>query len=237
MTKNQSSLLRRAFFLLGIGVVALAFFLNTRGRELTGIDAFTWVSITLMYLVFFIPFFFLSIRPSRFSGKIPLLVMLWTGVIFYIVASIVVIMLLSLYISMNMAIISQVVLLFLLAVNGYFALFASSYARRVSVEEGAKQQLISEIKSKALFLVLSADSLPAESGSVREIIKQATEDIKYISPLNDGAGDELELKIIISLNTLMELCNSAAGGGHPIALPAEVKKLQALVRERKLLKN
>jgi hypothetical protein len=238
MTKNQSSLFRKALFFLGLGVVALAFFLNTRGRELTRMDAFTWVSITLMYLVFFIPFFFSSIRLSGFSGKIPSLIVLWTGAVFYILASIVVIKLISLYIvSMSTAIIAQVALLFLFALNGYLALFASSYARRVSVEENTKQRFIGEIKSKAQFLSLSADGLPVENESAREIIKQATEDIKYISPLNDGAGDEFELKIIVSLNTLAELCNSAAGGGHPVALLAEAKKLQSLVRGRKLLKN
>lgn len=238
MTKSQSSLFRRALFLMGLGVVALAFFLTTWGRELTHIDVFTWVSITLMYLAFFTPFFFSSIRPSSFSSRIPALVVLWTGVVFYIIASIVVIILLSSYtMSVSMAIIAQATLLFLFAVNGYFALFTSSHARHVSVEEGAKQRFVVEIKSKAELLSLSADVLPVENESAREIIKQAAEDIKYISPLNDGAGDELELKIIISLNTLMELCNSAAGGGHPVALPAEAKKLQSLVRERKLLKN
>jgi hypothetical protein len=238
MTKNQSALFRRVLFLMGLGVVALAFFLNTRGRELTRVDAFTWVSITLMYLAFFVPFFFSSIRSSSFSNRIPALVVLWIGVVFYIVGSIGVIILLFLYItSVNTAIIAQAALLFLFAVNGYLALFASSYARRVSVEEDTKQQLLREIKSKARFLLLSADDLPAESGSVREIIKRAVEDIKYISPLNDGAGNELELKIIISLNTLAGLCDSAAGGGHPVALPAEAKKLQSLVMERKLLKN
>ncbi|MDR2417600.1 MAG: hypothetical protein LBD79_00925 [Treponema sp.] len=238
MTKNQSSLFRRALFLLGLGVVALAFFLNTRSRELTRVDVFTWVSITLMYLVFFIPFFFSSIRLSSFSSRIPSLVVFWTGVVFYIIASIVVIILLSLYIvSVNTAIIAQAALLFLFAVNGYLALFASSHAHRVSVEEDTKQRFIDEIKSKAQFLLLSAGGLPAESENAREIIKRVVEDIKYISPLNDGAGDELELKIIISLNTLAELCNSAARSGHPVALPAEARKLQSLVRERKLLKN
>jgi hypothetical protein len=238
MTKNQSSLFRGALFFLGLGVVALAFFLTRQGRELTRVDAFTWVSITLMYLAFFIPFFFSSIRLSSFSGKIPSLVMVWTGVVFYIIASIVVIILLSLYIaSVNTAIIAQAILLFLFAVDGYLALFASSHARRVSVEEDTKQQFIGEIKSKSQVLSLSAERLPAEFESARTVIKRASEDIKYISPLNDGAGEELELKIIISLNTLMELCDGVSGGGHPVALAAEANKLQALVRERKLLRN
>jgi hypothetical protein len=238
MTKNQSSLFRGALFILGLGVVALAFFLTTQARELTRIDAFTWVSITLMYLAFFIPFFFSSIRLSSFSGKIPSLLMVWTGIVFYIIASIVVIILLSSYIvSLNMAIIAQAILLFLYAVDVYLALFASDHARRVSVEEDTKQQFVGEIKSKSQFLSLSADRLPPEFENVRAIIKRASEDIQYISPLNDGAGEELELKIIISLNKLAELCDGASGGGHPVALAAEANKLQALVRERKLLRN
>ena len=72
MTKGQSQFFRFFLFLLGAGIIALAFYLTTDGDELTDIDKFMWVSISAMYLFLFLPFFFSVIKtnnkcPSSFS--------------------------------------------------------------------------------------------------------------------------------------------------------------------------
>jgi hypothetical protein len=69
MTAKQSVFFRTILFLLGAGIVVLAFFLLTREKELTGHIAFIWILIAVMYLVFFTPFFFSVIRISNFFGK------------------------------------------------------------------------------------------------------------------------------------------------------------------------
>ena len=239
MTKNRSLLLRLMLFLAGTGVIVLAFFLLTSGRELTGIDAFVWISIGSMYLIFFLPFLFSALTTGNFSKKAPSLPPVWLSIFFYIGISIVNIILLVFvpFISLNISIVAQSILLFLLGVIFYFAYFASSHAGNVAAEEAGKQQHLKQIKPKAQNLLLAVNRLPAEYEKAQKMLKQALEDTRFISPVNDGMGSELEMQIMRSLNIISELCSGISTGAHPVSLETEAEKLRAVVKERKLLRN
>jgi hypothetical protein len=238
MAKGQFSFFRFLLFLAGAGIYVLALYLVNDGFWLLRDDIFVWVSIAIMYLVFFVPFFFSSINISNFSGKIPLLSLAWTGIIIYILASIGVIYLLKYQdLFLNTAILIQAVLLFLFFIDIYFAYFASAHAREVEAKEQTLRQYISEIKSQARVLSLSAETLPPEFEGAKKTIQQALEDIQYLSPVGGGAGDDLETKILSSLNFLTELCDGLSSGLHPPALETEAKNLQMIIKQRKLLRN
>ena len=237
MTGKQSSFFRTILFLFGGGIIALAFFLSTQGKELTRVDAFIWISIAVMYLVFFTPFFFSVIRIGNFSAKIPPLALVWTGIIGYIIFSIVNIVLLSNGMSFTKALVAQCILLFLFFIDVYFAYFASSHVSGVAASEKVKQHYVHELKAKAQVLLLTVKNLPAEYEAAQKLISGAIEDCKYIYPVDNGAGDELELKIIASLRSIEELCGTITGGGHSMDLEKEAHNLQAFVKERKLLRN
>jgi hypothetical protein len=237
MTRNQSLFFRCLLFLAGAGLIVLAFFLFKGEREPGGKDVFVWVSIGLMYLVFFLPFFFSAVRTGNFSGKIPSLTLVWTGILLYTGASIGVILLLATVkiITINIAIIIQAVLLFLFFIVVYFAYFASSHVQKVGAQEAVKQQYINQLKPKAQSLLLTVDRLPAGHEKAQKILKQAIEEIRYIYPVDSGAGDELELRIIQSLNIISEICGGT--GASPASLESEAERLSMLVKERKLLRN
>lgn len=239
MTKNQSLFFRFLLFLAGAGIIILAFFFYKGSHELNRQDAFVWISISLMYLIFFLPFFFSSININNFSGKIPVISLAWFGIILYIAISVVIIILLNKthVISLNTAIIIQSILLFLFFVNIYFAYFAVSHVHAVTIEEESKQQYISQIKSKAQVFQLTVDKLPAEYENVQKILKRTLDDIKYIYPVNNGAGGDLESKILRSLNTLSEFAGNIQSGPLSAAIKPEAENLQMLVNERKLLRN
>ena len=240
MSKNKSLFFRVLLFLAGAGIIVLAFFLSKGSRLLSRTDNFVWTSIGLMYLIFFLPFFFSAINISNFSGKIPVLSMVWLGVILYFVASAVVILLLLeksfISLPLNAAIVIQAILLFLFLITVYFAYFASSHTGKVAAEENTLRQYISDIKSKAQSLSLLADRLPAEEEKAKKTLKQTLEDIKYIYPVNGSAGRDLELKILRSLDMVSQLCGSVLQGAHT-ALEPETLNLQMLVSERKTLRN
>jgi hypothetical protein len=238
MTKNQSLIFRLVLFLFGAGIVALAFYLINGGNELTQIDKFTWVSIAVMYVAFFCPFFFSHITIGNFSVKIPNLALVWGALLVYIGISIGIIVLLRTHhITFNTAIIIQAVLLFLLAIDIYFSYFASTHVHNVAVEEAQIRQYISEAKAKAAGLVLNIQNLSAQYEQGQKAILRALEDIKYLSPASGGAGTELELKILASLNSLSQYCEMIAEGGHPSKFESEVQNLQMLVKQRKLVRN
>jgi len=86
-------------------------------------------------------------------------------------------------------------------------------------------------------LLLSVDKLPAQYEKTQKTLKQAIDDIKYIYPVDGGAGDDLELQIMQSLNIVSELCGGISAGGQSVSLESEAEKLLMLVKERKLLRN
>ncbi len=239
MTKNQSLFSRFLLFFAGAGIGALIFFLTTGNRELTRTDTFMWISIALMYLVFFLPFFFSAITISNFSVKIPRLSLIWSGILLYIICSTVIILLhvpFSL-ISFNAAVIVQAIVLFLFFIIVYFAFLTSSHVSSVAAEEADKQQYLNRIKPKAQSLSLSVDKLSSEYGNAQKMLKQIFDDINYIYPVNGSAGSELELKIFNSLDSLSKLCDNILSGSHTADLAPEAEKLQRFVNERKMLRN
>ena len=239
MTRNQSLLFKSLIFFAGVGIIILAFFLTKGDRELTGKDAFVWTSIGVMYLIISLPFILSAISVGNFSGKIPSLAIIWwCSIPLYIIASVVIILLLTRNtINLNTAIIVQSILLFLFAISIYLSFFASSHVRRVAEEESYKQQYTNQLKHRAQSLLLSVNKLPAEYEKAQNTLKQVIEEIRYIYPVDGGAGADLEQQIIKSLNILSEYCNNIQGGAHTAALDNEAENLRILVKERKLLRN
>jgi hypothetical protein len=238
MTKTQSSFFRFILFLFGAGIVLLAFFLFSRDRELSEKDVVTWISIGVMYLVLFIPFFFTSLSVGTFSGKIPSLGLIWTGIFLYISLSIAILALLRFSIlSFNAALVVQAIVLFGFIIVVYLGYFASSHAGNVAAEEAGKLQGLSEMKNRAAFLALRAGALPANYGEVQKLVARCTEDIRYFSPVGRNRSAEVDAKILDAANNLIQLCDTVMDGGQPASLEGEAKKLQTLVRERGLLRD
>jgi hypothetical protein len=221
-----------------MGIVLLAFFLFTRGRTLSEKDIFIWISIGVMYLVFFIPFIFTSLSIAGFSGKIPSLAIVWWAIFLYIPLSILILALLRLSIlSFNAALVAQVILLFVFMITIYLGYFASSHAGNVTAEEGHKQQTLTEMKNRAASLALKAGTLPGGYGKVQKLILQSTGDIRYLSPAGQNKNVELDSKILNATGVLIQLCDTALEGGEPVSFEEEAKKLGMFVRERRLLRD
>jgi hypothetical protein len=244
MTKKHFSALRLALFIAGGGIVLLAFFLINGGKgpnqpgQADKIDGFMWISIALMYLVIFVPFFLSAIKIENFSGKIPSLVMVWTGVFVYVPASIAVIILIKTGIlAFNVSIILQSILIFVFAVNIYFGYFANFHLRGVNLEESSLRVYLTEIKAKAASLSLAAGRLPSQYGEIQKTLNRSLDDIKYISPLRNGMGNEGESRILASLEEIRARCETAAQGGTPADFENKANELRILVNERKLLRN
>ena len=237
MTGKQSVFFRIVLFLFGAGIIALAFFLSTGGKEISESTAFIWISIALMYLVFFTPFFFSVIRLGTFSAKIPPLAFVWTGISIYIILSVINIVLLSKGMSFTKAVVAQCILLFLFFVDVYFAYFASDHVSSVAAAEKEKQRYIHELKEKAQALLLRIKILPVEYAAAQTEISAGIEDCKYIYPVDTDVAGELERKIIAALQAIEESCKSIAAGEHSTDLEKTAGNLRLLINERKLLRN
>ncbi|MDR0641611.1 MAG: hypothetical protein LBG07_04040 [Treponema sp.] len=238
MTGKRFLALRSLLFVAGGGIIVLAFFLNGGGKTLDRINGFMWVSIALMYLVIFVPFFFSAIRIGNFSAKIPSLVMVWAGVFVYVPLSTAVIILLKTGIlTFHVSVIIQTVLVFIFAVNIYFGYFANLHLRNTALEESNLYACLTEIKSKAASLSLFLARLPARYEEIQKTLKRSLDDIKYITPVQNGLGNDGENRILASLEQIRTRCETIAQGGTPPDFETRVDELKALVNERKLLRN
>jgi len=241
MTKQQSSLFRFLLFLAGAGIIILAFFLTRETRQYfpPETNTFIWISIAIMYLVFFYPFFFSLLNIADYSRKIPSRVIIWSGILTYVILSLGNILLLAIavVITINAAIIIQSILFFFFLLSVYFGFFVGSYLKSVAVEEAEKLEYLTKVKLKSSVLLLSVNKLPSQYEKVQKILARSIDDIKYISPLNNRIGSELELNILGSIASLSQIINSILSGTDSPTLENEADNLRSLVNERKLLRN
>jgi hypothetical protein len=164
----------------------------------------------------------------------------WGGVFIYTLASIGLILLLKLsfgLISIKAAVIIQSIIIFLFLIDLYFAYFANFHAASVASGEDRQRQYLQQLKDLAASLALKAGSCPAGKEEFQKKIKQATEDIRYISPVEGGRGTELETRLIDKIRFIDQIWDTLLSGGDSPQISSELNSLQLLIKERKLLRN
>ncbi|MDR2417914.1 MAG: hypothetical protein LBD79_02535 [Treponema sp.] len=190
------------------------------------VSRFTWISVSLMYLVLCSPLMFFS-----FVGRVGSFAMLLLGVGLYIILSIVLVILVNggVVAEFGVALVAQAVLFVFFMALVYVVYFGGpSQAERFAS--------IKKLQSLAAALDMKVSDLPDEYSAVRKILSQINEDLRYLVPLKSKRSVELENKIVENLHFMGQYCDSAVlGGGNVSAFEREVKNLQALVRQRKAL--
>ncbi|MDR1325134.1 MAG: hypothetical protein LBK00_03760 [Treponema sp.] len=191
------------------------------------VSRFTWISVSLMYLVLCSPLVFLSL-----VGRYGSFVMLLLGIGLYIILSIVLVILanVGLVAEIGIALIAQAILFVSFAVLMYVAYFGGSGSSRAE-----RFASIKKLQSLTAALALKISDLPDEYSTVYKTLNQIIEDLRYLTPLKSKRSMELEEKIVESLHIMGQYCDSAMLGGSASAFECEIKNLQALVRQRKAL--
>jgi hypothetical protein len=153
----------------------------------------------------------------------------------YIIASTAVVILLNLSIipALDMAIFLQVGLLLLFAIFVFCAYFVVFPMGRYGPTD--RLASVRKLQSLAESVAFKVSDLPEEYGTVRKLLFQIAEDLRYLTPLKGTKGVELEEKIAASLHFMGQYCDSAFEGGSATAFEREAKNLQALIRQRKML--
>lgn len=227
MTRSQSILLRLVLFVLGASIIILIFFLSTKNTEPSMVSRFTWISVSLMYLVLCSPLVFFSLE-----GKVGSFAMLLIGIGLYIILSIVLVILanVGVVVEIGIALVAQAILFVFFAALVYVAYFGGSGTGRAE-----RLASIKKLQSLAAAVDMKVSDLPDEYSTVRKTLNQIIEDLHYLAPLKSKRSVELEKKIMDNLHFMGQYCDSAMLGGNVSAFEREVKNLQALVRQRKTL--
>jgi uncharacterized SAM-binding protein YcdF (DUF218 family) len=239
MGQSKFIVFRFLLFLFGLAILSLACFFITEGKEQKPEDIFIWVSVFLIYLVLFCPFFF-SVWGRTVERKIPSLSLVWGGIFVYTFVSIGLILLLKFsvgLINVKVALVIQSIIVFLFLVNIYFAYFANFHAAKVASGENQQRQYLEQLKDLAASLALKAGSCPEGKEEFQKKIKKAAEDIRYISPVAGGRGTELETRLIDKTRLIGEMWDTLLSGGDSPQIRAEINSLDLLIKERKQLRN
>lgn len=235
MNKNQLKLFKSFLFILGLGVIAAAFMLVNYPIPESGLrdsQKFFWTEIVVCYLVFFVPLFYSSITSKNFDGKITSTVHIWVCVfIFEFVAITLSILVLKDMVTIRMASLIELIVLFLCAVFVYFGYFAGNHIEGVQARETASLNKINEMKNAFAMLNLKTDMWQDNLRDQKEKIKKICDDIKYMSPVDSEAAQSLEMKLIVAANVLAESNLS------PNDMDSKILELTNIINQRKLLRK
>ncbi|MDR2864048.1 MAG: hypothetical protein LBV68_00365 [Spirochaetaceae bacterium] len=180
----------------------------------------------------------------RIAERKKLSSLVWVWIVIFIIFSILIIA--SAYtenVTIQSAIIAQIIMTFTLAAAMYGNCFAATKAGKTIKREdsgSSENKQINAIKTKAKILLLRAGVLSSEYESVRNIINICCADIKTIHSLKDDNNDdvhEVELSILETINNITMYCGTAAVGGYSPAFENEVWKLRMLIEKRKSMQS
>ena len=238
MTEKKSLFIKSLLFILGLGVIAFAWYLFTGGVRMTSEQTYLWASVVVMYVIFFCPFFFSSIHVKNLSGKIPSLTMVWLGVIVFIGASIAM-TITAVYkvVEVRIAIVIECVFAFLFAIDSYFGYFANSHVQNVSQQEDQALNLIKQIRDSLGMLNLKANSLNENFVEQKKLISFLAEDVKYLSPVDSAGAVKLEQDILGAITATSSACDTLLSGSDGLELKKQLGSLENLIKQRKLMKN
>jgi hypothetical protein len=226
-------------FILGLGTVAACYFLIDYGKVLDQFQIYMWVSIGVMYVIFFCPFFFSHITVKNLNGKIPSLTMVWLGEIVFLVISIGITISVCFHVlQVSIAIGIELILFFLLLADIYFGYFANSHVQSVEQNETQSLGLIKQIRVALDSVNLKVPSLNDSYAAEKKQIAFLAEEVHYISPVdNITESAKLELDILGKITAVSSACDATLSGGDGAELRKQIAALDLLIKQRKLMKN
>lgn len=235
LNTKQLNIFKTILFIAGLAVIAVAFFIVNLPFQEGGLLAnqiFFWVNIALMYLVFFCPFFFSTISSKTIDTKITSTIGIWISVIiFEIVALVFSILVLNKVSTIKLAIIIELVLIFLCAIFIYFGYFAGNHIANVQVAEQESLNKIAELKNAFEMLNLKVQIWSDSLSEQKSKVKKLCDDVKYLSPVGTNEVAKLEQKLIIAANVLAE------SNLLPEEADQKISEMELLLKQRKLMRK
>lgn len=235
MNSRQLDIFKTILFIAGLLIVGAAFAIANCPMPEAGLDSvqkFFWVNVVVCYVVFFAPFFFSSITSNTIDTKITSTVNIWISVIiFEIVAVTFSVLTLKEIVNMRISILVELIIFFFAAIFVYFGYFAGNHIGNVQAQEEKSLRKISELKSAFDMLNLKTDMWTDDYREQKVKVKKLCEDVKYMSPVDTDIAANLEMKLIISANVLVESTLS------PTEMNSKILELANLINQRKLLRK
>ena len=237
--KRVSSGFKIFIFLLGIGIIAGAFFLFNHGRETIPAEKiFMWVNIAVLYLVFFIPFLFIRVKTKSTDGTFMLISAAWPKILIFEAFGIlltIVVPVLGFPIRYGI-IIEAVIFLFVFYWIG-FGLVAAGHSKEVEEKEEKMMEPIIDLRNASQIDAIKVNQIEDKCASEVARIRELAENIRYLSPVENASAKELESKLFDELSHISEAIDQVINGAGTSELKKHIDNAQILYEQRKAMLN
>ncbi|MCQ2576238.1 MAG: hypothetical protein MJ162_05785 [Treponema sp.] len=237
MTKSQSILFKGLIFLVGLGVIGLSFFLfGPKGDEVTAIQKYIWINITVLYIVLFIPAVFSTISSANVASKIPNLTLGISALIGFEILNIALTVAVGKEVlAVRIGILIEAISFFILLIVLYIVYFASSHIASTEAKVEQSLSLIKNIRSSMQILAMKADSMgPAFAEDIKKI-KALEEEVRWMAPVNAPMAIALEGQIMGKIDGVSAAIDAIAGGSDAASFKTQLVNLDSLVKQRKMI--
>ena len=220
-------------FVFGILTIVIAFLLL---YPLFGFNQvayiFTFSSILVAYILFFIPMFIAPFRGD--AGGIAVSGGLYyKGLSIYIFVSIVDIVLAFMLMPFALYIIIQCIALFVFLLWVFMAQLAKEHIDGSLQAEEAKKSLIMELRNRSSKLIALTSTLENDNPNLINA-KKIQENMRFLSPSDNPEARELDRRLLTALNNIIsDPLLASSEGAQSDSLKRKFDEFDVLYRERK----
>ena len=233
MKKSKLSAIGTVAFVFGAIAIVLAFVLLYPFFVFNQVAyIFTFVSVLLIYILFFLPMFLAPFRSDAggiaVGGGI-----YYKGLSVYTFISVVNIILIFTLLPLAVSLVIQCVALFVLLLWIFMAQLAKEHIDESLQAEETKKSAVIQLRNRASKLSAMTSSLDGNN-PVRIGAKRIEENMRYLSPSDTPDARELDSRLLILLDTIIRdpLVTSDAGAGSE-QLKKKFDEFDVLYKERK----
>ena len=227
-------------FILGLAVIGGIFAIVNLPLPEGGLPAnsvFFWISLCIIYVVFFVPLLFSTMgKGADFDAKIPSGIILWISVfVFEIVALVVSISVFANVLSIRIAATFDLVVFFVCAVFIFFGSVSGSKIKQVQSDQSAAKSQLTTVRSSLDLLKIKVGSLGEDYLELKKAVLALSDDARYLSPIDNERSLVLENQMTNLISNLTALIDSAVLETNRSSVDQTVGQLQSLMQQRKSL--
>lgn len=238
MTKRQGLIFKAVILFFGLLILSVAFSLMTAGRNVSGAEIFLWVTVGVDYLVFFVPLFFNDVTFNNFLRRTIPIVLLWNSAIIY--CTITILIAIAVFyerVALGAGVTIDLAITFIALIVIFISAVASDHVGSVEKREANLFGNIITIRQEFALLNNKVATCKGVADSDKKRVATLTEDLRYMAPVNNKHGFEIEnniLKNIARLNESLDNITNRAAGNDFSAILLETA---TFIEERKLLRS
>ena len=203
--ENKYPIMKILVFLLGMIVITVSgILLQPYFKIDTGKIIFVAISVFLMYITVFLPVLLKSFSPQNADRVFVGGAVYFIGMVVYLLVSIILIVGIINVLSLRIAVVVQLVAVFVFSIYVLTACYTSDYIKDVNKSEGKKKNLVLILREKTSRLDSFAEGLKDENNKeLKESIKKLSEDFRYLSPSDNNHAVELEQRMLVIVDDLL----------------------------------